>query len=41
MSFTIHPSPRRIARAALNLGTAAALVATLGTPRILRGTHQG
>lgn len=32
MSFTTHPSPRRIARAALSLGTAAALVATLGTP---------
>ena len=32
MSFTIHPSPRRIARAALSLGTAAALVAPLGTP---------
>jgi len=32
MSFTTHPSPRRIARAALSLGTAAALVATLGAP---------
>ena len=32
MSFTTHPSARRIARAALSLGTAAALVATLGTP---------
>ena len=32
MSFTTHPSPRRIARAALSLGTAAALVTTLGTP---------
>ena len=32
MSFTTHPSPRGVARAALSLGTAAALVATLGTP---------
>ena len=32
MSFTTHPSARRIARTALSLGTAAALVATLGAP---------
>lgn len=32
MSFTTHPSARGVARAALSLGTAAALVATLGTP---------
>ena len=32
MSFTTHPSARGIARAALSLGTAATLVATLGTP---------
>ena len=40
MSFTTHPSARRIARTALSLGTAAALIATLGAPRILRGTRQ-
>ena len=32
MSFTTHPSARGIARTALSLGTAATLVATLGTP---------
>ena len=32
MSFTTHPSARRIARTALSLGTAAALIATLGAP---------
>ena len=32
MSFTTHPSSRRIARVALSLGTAATLVATLGAP---------
>ena len=32
MSFTTHPSARGVARAALSLGTAATLVATLGTP---------
>ena len=32
MSITTHPSARRIARTALSLGTAAALVATLGAP---------
>ena len=32
MSFTTHPSSRRITRAALSTGTAAALVASLGTP---------
>lgn len=32
MSFTTHPSSRRIARVALSMGTAAALVASLGAP---------
>lgn len=32
MSFTTHPSARGVARTALSLGTAATLVATLGTP---------
>lgn len=32
MSFTTHPSARGVARTALSLGTAAALVATLGAP---------
>ena len=32
MSFTTHPSARGVARAALSLGTATALVATLGAP---------
>ena len=32
MSFTTHPSARGVARAALSLGTAATLVATLGAP---------
>lgn len=32
MSFTTHPSSRRITRAALSTGTAAALVASLGAP---------
>ena len=32
MSFTTHPSARGVARTALSLGTAAALVTTLGAP---------
>ena len=32
MSFTTHPSSRRIARVALSMGTAVALVASLGAP---------
>lgn len=32
MSFTTHPSSRRVARVALSMGTAAALVASLGAP---------
>lgn len=32
MSFTTHPSSRRVTRAALSTGTAAALVASLGAP---------